>query len=175
MTRRDFYRYATMAIGSLMGLVLAVPGVAYVVSPLRKKETEGSFETLTRLSQLDVGVPSLVRHHQRTARRLGEISPRAGGLGLAGSPGQGGRARRSSPSRPSALTWAVRSISRPTRRGSSAPATPARSTSKESPPTRSHRGRWIGSKVELTEGDDPEVRVKFERFRTQIEEQQPLV
>ncbi len=30
-------------------------------------------------------------------------------------------------------------------------------------------------KVELTEGDDPEVRVKFERFRTQSEEQQPLV
>ena len=57
MTRRDFYRYATMAIGGLMGLVLAVPGVAYVVSPLRKKEGEGSFETLTRLSQLDVGVP----------------------------------------------------------------------------------------------------------------------
>ncbi len=57
MTRRDFYRFATMAVGSLMGLVLAVPGVAYVVSPLRKKEGEGSFETLTRLNQLDVGVP----------------------------------------------------------------------------------------------------------------------
>ena len=30
-------------------------------------------------------------------------------------------------------------------------------------------------KVELTQSDDPEVRVKFERFRTQSEEQQPLV
>ena len=30
-------------------------------------------------------------------------------------------------------------------------------------------------KVELTPGDDPEVRVKFERFRTQSEEQIPLV
>jgi quinol---cytochrome c reductase iron-sulfur subunit, bacillus type len=57
MTRRDIYRYATMAVGGLMGVVLAVPGVAYVVSPLRKKETEGSLETLTRLNQLDVGVP----------------------------------------------------------------------------------------------------------------------
>jgi menaquinol-cytochrome c reductase iron-sulfur subunit len=29
-------------------------------------------------------------------------------------------------------------------------------------------------KVELTPGDDPEVRVKFQRFRTQSEEQIPL-
>ena len=29
--------------------------------------------------------------------------------------------------------------------------------------------------VELTEGDDPEVRVKFQRFRTQSEEKIPLV
>ena len=29
--------------------------------------------------------------------------------------------------------------------------------------------------VELTQGDDPEVRVKFQRFRTQSEEQIPLV
>ena len=28
--------------------------------------------------------------------------------------------------------------------------------------------------VELTQGDDPEVRVKFQRFRTQSEEQIPL-
>jgi hypothetical protein len=30
-------------------------------------------------------------------------------------------------------------------------------------------------KVELTTGDDPEVRVKFQRFQTQSEEQTPLV
>ena len=57
MTRRDFFRIATMAVGGLMGLVLAVPGVAYVISPLRKKEGEGTFESLTRLSQLEAGVP----------------------------------------------------------------------------------------------------------------------
>ena len=57
MTRRDFYRFATIGLGGLIGLVLAVPGVAYVVSPLRKKGREESFETLTRLSQLEVGVP----------------------------------------------------------------------------------------------------------------------
>jgi menaquinol-cytochrome c reductase iron-sulfur subunit len=29
--------------------------------------------------------------------------------------------------------------------------------------------------VELSAGDDPEVRIKFERFRTQSEEKIPLV
>ena len=57
MTRRDFYRFATVGLGGLIGLVLAVPGVAYIVSPLRKKGREESFETLTRLKQLEVGVP----------------------------------------------------------------------------------------------------------------------
>ena len=31
--------------------------MAYIVSPLRRKGREESFETLTRLKQLDVGVP----------------------------------------------------------------------------------------------------------------------
>ena len=57
MTRRDFSRFATVGLGTLIGLVLAVPGVAYIVSPLRKKGREESFETLTRLKELEVGVP----------------------------------------------------------------------------------------------------------------------
>ena len=40
-----------------MGLLLAVPGVAFIVSPLRSKGRDESFETLTSLNQLDVGVP----------------------------------------------------------------------------------------------------------------------
>ncbi len=57
MTRRDFYSLATVGLGSFIGLILAVPGVAYIASPLRKKGREESFETLTRLSQLKAGVP----------------------------------------------------------------------------------------------------------------------
>ena len=158
-----------------MGLVLAVPGVAYVVSPLRKKDERRIVRDAYPAQPARGGSSSLVRHHQGTARRLGEIPSRAGGLGLADPPAGREQLSRLSPSRPSALTWAARSISRPTRRGFSVPATPAHSTSRESPPTRSRRGRWIDLKVELTEGDDPEIRVKFERFRTQSEEQQPLV
>ena len=155
MTRRDFYRYATMAVGGLMGLVLAVPGVAYVVSPLRKKEGEGSFETLTRLNQLDAGVPRSFAIIKERQDAWVKYPARAGRLGLADPPAAREASSRSSRSRPSAPTWAVRSTCRPTRRGSSARATPARSTSTESPPTRSRRGRWIDSKVELSERRRP--------------------
>ena len=60
MTRRDFQCYGTMVLGGLVKLALAVPAVAFLVSPLRKKHAAGgedAFETLTSLSQLAVGVP----------------------------------------------------------------------------------------------------------------------
>src|SRR5437763_12806830 len=55
--RRGILGFATLAVGTLMGLVLAVPGVAYLASPLGKRGREGGFVSLTRLSQLEVGVP----------------------------------------------------------------------------------------------------------------------
>ena len=58
MTRRDFYQAGTLLLSGLIGLVLSVPGVAYLVSPLRKGTEEGEgFESLTRLSQLKAGEP----------------------------------------------------------------------------------------------------------------------
>ena len=60
MTRRDFYRYGSIVLGGLVKLAIAVPAVAFLVSPLRKKAGgagEDTFETLTSLSQLAVGVP----------------------------------------------------------------------------------------------------------------------
>src|SRR5271170_6389440 len=57
MNRRDFYRYGTIALGNVVALILAVPGVAYLIDPLRHKQREGDFDTLTRLGQLDEGVP----------------------------------------------------------------------------------------------------------------------
>ena len=54
MNRRDFYRLGTLALGGLMGLILAVPGVAYLLDPAPPQEgrQQGDFQTLTRLSQL---------------------------------------------------------------------------------------------------------------------------
>ena len=41
MNRRDFYRYGTIVLGNLVALVLAVPGVAYLLDPLRHKQRGG--------------------------------------------------------------------------------------------------------------------------------------
>ena len=57
LTRREFYQWGTMALGGLMGLVLAVPGAAYVLDPLRKKLGAVKSYPLARLNELEVGVP----------------------------------------------------------------------------------------------------------------------
>jgi menaquinol-cytochrome c reductase iron-sulfur subunit len=57
MNRRDFCRYGTIALGNLVALVLAVPGVAYLFDPLRRKTRQGDFRSVVRLGQLPVGVP----------------------------------------------------------------------------------------------------------------------
>ncbi len=58
LNRRDIYRYGTHVLGGLMGLVLAVPGVAYLLDPLRRKTKGGDYRTLPiTLQELEVGVP----------------------------------------------------------------------------------------------------------------------
>jgi menaquinol-cytochrome c reductase iron-sulfur subunit len=57
LTRRDFYRAGSVALGGLMGLVLAVPGAAYLLDPLRRKQGGTTSYPLARLSDLKVGVP----------------------------------------------------------------------------------------------------------------------
>ncbi len=56
-SRRGFLGFLTVALGGLIGLVLAVPGAAYVLSPLRKRGREGEYSTLIHLKELEVGVP----------------------------------------------------------------------------------------------------------------------
>jgi Rieske Fe-S protein len=57
MNRRDFYAQATVVLGGIMSLVLAVPGVAYLLDPLRRKARAGTMQELARLSQLPAGKP----------------------------------------------------------------------------------------------------------------------
>jgi len=174
MTRRDFYRLATIALGALIGLVLAVPGVAFVLSPLRKRDKQNEFDTLTRLSQLQVGVP----------RWFAIIADRRD-------------AWVKYPREPVGAVWLIRQPA-----GSNPPVI---ALSSECPhlgcavnltadgqsflcPCHTSafdlQGRQKNTvpprpmdrlDVELTAGDDPEVRVKFQRFRTQSEEKIPLV
>lgn len=66
MNRRRFHAFVTFLFGGVMTLVLAVPGVAYLLTPIlkAKRETNGSgsepggnFTELARLSELTAGVP----------------------------------------------------------------------------------------------------------------------
>ncbi|MDR3639676.1 MAG: Rieske 2Fe-2S domain-containing protein [Isosphaeraceae bacterium] len=61
MNRRDLYRFGTLALGGLVTLALAVPGVAYLFDPIlrKKKGQEQDYEELTTVSRLKVGVPEV--------------------------------------------------------------------------------------------------------------------
>ena len=55
--RRNFYRLGTLALGGAFTLALAVPGLRFLLDPLWKRGDEGDFRFLARLGQLKVGVP----------------------------------------------------------------------------------------------------------------------
>ncbi len=174
MTRRDILGFATVGLGTLIGLLLAVPGVAYIISPLRNKERKALFETLTRLKQLEVGVPRafaiieerrdawvkyprepvgsvwLIRQVDDANPQVVALSSECPHLGCAVNLNADGKSFLC-PCHTSAFDLGGK-------------------PKNQVPPRAMDR-----LKVELTPGDDPEVRVKFERFRTQSEEQIPLV
>jgi menaquinol-cytochrome c reductase iron-sulfur subunit len=56
-SRRDFYRIGSALLASGMACGLAIPGVAYVLDPLRRKSGGGTTQELAKLSVLKVGVP----------------------------------------------------------------------------------------------------------------------
>lgn len=170
MTRRDFYRFATVGLGFLTGLVLAVPGVAYIASPLRKKGREESFETLTRLNQLEVGVPrSFAIIEERRDAWVKYPREPVGSVWLVRQPDGAEQPVIALSSECPHLGCAVNL----TADGKSflcpchTSAFDLQGTKKNTVPPRN----MDRLKVELTKGDDPEVRVKFQRFRTQSEEQ----
>ncbi len=55
--RRELFRSLSVALGSAMGLVLAVPGIRFLLDPLFKKGRGGDFRPLARLGQLASGRP----------------------------------------------------------------------------------------------------------------------
>jgi menaquinol-cytochrome c reductase iron-sulfur subunit len=55
--RRAFLGRLTIALGSLMGLALAIPGIRFLFDPLFKKGQGSTFRKLTKLSQLEPGKP----------------------------------------------------------------------------------------------------------------------
>lgn len=63
MQRREFHRIGTVLIGAAMSLVLAVPGMAYILSPVlrdrRKSKEAVGFQPLARLHDLEKLRPKL--------------------------------------------------------------------------------------------------------------------
>jgi menaquinol-cytochrome c reductase iron-sulfur subunit len=174
MTRRDIFRFATVGLGGLIGLVLAVPGVAYIVSPLRKTEREESFETLTRLKQLDVGVPrSFAIIAERRDAWVKYPREPVGSVWLIRQPDGAEPAVIALTSECPHLGCAVNLAA-----GGKSFLCPCHTSAfdLEGKPKNQVPPRAMDRlEVELTKGEDPEVRVKFQRFRTQSERQIPLV
>lgn len=57
-TRRRFFQVGTALMGGVIGLVLAVPGVAFLLDPLRRKgKASGLRDLPVTLAELQVGVP----------------------------------------------------------------------------------------------------------------------
>ena len=173
MTRRDLYRLGTMALGGLMSLGLAVPGVAYLLDPLSKKRGAARSYPLARLSELEVGVPQsfpivderqdawvrypkepiglvwLIRHPEGAKEPVSAFTAECPHLGCAVNL-SADKAMFRCPCHDSAFSFE---------------GTPENKI----PPRGMDR-----LDVEPMSGDDPVVLVKFERFQSQTEEKIPL-
>jgi menaquinol-cytochrome c reductase iron-sulfur subunit len=165
---------ATMALSTLIGLILMVPGIAYLITPLRRRSRDSSLATLTRLSQLKAGVPRsfaiieekqdawvkyprepvgsvwLIRQTEATDSPVAALSAECPHLGCAVNLNPNGKGFLC-PCHTSAFDLEGK-------------------PQNEVPPRPMDR-----LEVEMTSGRDPEVRVRFQRFRTQSEEKIPLV
>ena len=177
MTRRDFHRYGSIVLGSLIKLVIAVPAIAFLVSPLRKKGQdagEGAFAALTSLNQLKVGVPrSFAIIQDQTDAWIKYPSEPVGSVWLI---------RQPAGTKPEVIAFTAECPHLGCAVNLTADGKgficPCHTSAFdfEGRPQNSVPPRPMDTlEVEVTGGDDPEVRVKFQRFRTQSEEKIPLV
>lgn len=176
MNRRDFHRLGTRFLGALVKLTVAVPAAAFLLNPLRKTEIAAdavAFEGLVPLSRLKVGVPQsfgivrdqvdawvkypqepagsvwLVRQPEGVEPAVIAYSAECPHLGCAINLMGDGKSFIC-PCHTSAFDLDGKPLN-------------------HVPPRPMDR-----LDVELSRDDDPEVRVRFQRFRTLAEEQIPL-
>jgi menaquinol-cytochrome c reductase iron-sulfur subunit len=169
MTRREFYRLAARALGFLIGLVLVVPGAAYLLSPLRRRRQDAGFAPIARLSQLPVGVPRSypIVQDRRDAWVRYPREP-VGSVWLV-------RQRDGAQPAIRAFTSECPHLGCPINVASDGTSfqCPCHTSSfdLEGNPLNHVPPRPMDQlEVELSEETDPEVRVKFQRFRAQTEE-----
>lgn len=61
LSRRNFLAIATGAIGGLIGIVLAIPAVAYVIGPALQRRTAENWVRLGPTSKVELGNPTLFK------------------------------------------------------------------------------------------------------------------
>jgi Rieske Fe-S protein len=173
MTRRDFYRYGTILLGNLVALALAVPGVAYLFDPLRRTSKRGAFRRLAKLSELKVGEPrSYAVIDERQDAWVKYPPEPIGSVWLIRQP-EGAEVQviaftAECPHLGCAVNLA------PDGKGFLCPCHTS-SFTVTGKPTNSVPPRGMDAlDVELIGSGDPEVLVKFQRFRTQEKERKPL-
>lgn len=72
LSRRDFLSFGTWAIGGLITVGMAIPGVAYIIGPaLQKTETE-DWIRLGSASKVEIGTPTLFK--TKVVRQTGWIT-----------------------------------------------------------------------------------------------------
>lgn len=174
LTRRDLYRYGSILLGGAMTLGLAIPGVAYVLDPLRRKAEGGTTRELTRLSSLKVGVPQSFPVIAERQDAWVKYPPEpVGTVWLV---------RRPEGSKPPVVAFTAECPHLGCAIGLAGDAKTFLCPCHKSTfdlsgvPVNDLSPRPMDTlEVELTAGDDPGVVVHFRRFRTQTKEKLPLV
>lgn len=173
MTRRDFYRFGTIALSNVVALFLAVPGVVYVLDPLRKTSKKGEFQRLARLSDLAVGVPrSFAVIDERQDAWVKYPKEPVGSVWLI---------RQPEGSKPGVVAFTAECPHlgcavnlTPDSRRFLCPCHTSVFDLKGKPLNTIPPRGMDTLQVELSRDDDPEILVRFERFRTQEKEKTPL-
>ena len=61
LSRRNFLAIATGAIGAVIGVVIAIPAVAYVIGPALQRRTQENWVRLGPTSKVELGTPTLFK------------------------------------------------------------------------------------------------------------------
>ena len=173
MNRRSFHRYGTIALGHLVALTLAVPGVGYVLDPLRRKSKQGESQRLARLSDLTVGKPQAFAVIDARQDAWVKYPPEpVGSVWLV---------RQPAGSKPEVIAFTAECphlgcAVNLDAEGKSflCPCHTSRFDFQGKPENRIPPRGMDTLDIEVTAGDDPEVHVRFQRFRTQEKEKTPL-
>ena len=174
MIRRDFYRFGAAALGSVIGLTLAIPGVAFLTAPLRRKAQAGSALRLAKLSELEVGKPKafpVIEEHVDAWVKYPKEP--VGSVWLI-------RQREGSTEKVVAFTAECPHLGCAISQAEDAASFVCRCHGArfdlEGKPTNAVPPRPMDTlDVDLSKDDDPVVTVHFQRFRTQAKEKTPLV